>query len=213
MKTEFYSEQINRLPASGRHLIGHQTEDSITVYQAFNPAIADYAVRCQQFGGSAYSFNRMSWIKPGFLWMMYRSGWAMKENQERILAIRLAKEYFNRILSEAVISSFDVDFFPTQETWRQAIQDSSVRLQWDPDHDPYGGKLTRKAIQIGMSGDVLREFCTNQIKKIADITDFVKEQRVHVFNRELNKLQIPFEEVINVDKQVAEKSGISLTIN
>jgi len=25
--------------------------------------------------------NRMTWIKPNFLWMMYRSGWASKKNQ------------------------------------------------------------------------------------------------------------------------------------
>ncbi len=38
--------------------------------------------------------NRMTWIKPNFLWMMYRSGWAVKKNQERILAIKLTKKGF-----------------------------------------------------------------------------------------------------------------------
>ncbi|WP_422570328.1 DUF4291 family protein, partial [Erwinia billingiae] len=29
----------------------------------------------------------MTWIKPSFLWMMYRSGWGMKDpGQKRILA-------------------------------------------------------------------------------------------------------------------------------
>ncbi|MFM7854759.1 MAG: DUF4291 family protein [Flammeovirgaceae bacterium] len=27
------------------------------------------------------SLNRMTWMKPNFLWMMYRSGWATKHNQ------------------------------------------------------------------------------------------------------------------------------------
>ena len=55
---------------------------TVVVYQAFNPEIAQYAVQNQHFGGPAYNFNRMSWIKTNFLWMMYRSGWATKKNQE-----------------------------------------------------------------------------------------------------------------------------------
>ena len=37
------------------------------------------------FGG-AFSLDRMSWIKPNFLWMMFRSGWGTKEGQEVTLA-------------------------------------------------------------------------------------------------------------------------------
>ncbi|MFT5999906.1 MAG: hypothetical protein ACI81P_002365 [Neolewinella sp.] len=38
----------------------------------------------QQLGGPAFSYQRMSWIKPNFLWMMYRCGWAKKQDQERL---------------------------------------------------------------------------------------------------------------------------------
>ena len=89
MKTEKYTEQKLRLPISGKQIIGRKENESIVVYQAFNLNIASYAVQHQKFGGDSYSFNRMSWIKPGFLWMMHRAGWAQKENQERILAITL----------------------------------------------------------------------------------------------------------------------------
>ena len=34
----------------------------------------------------------MSWIKTSFLWMMHRSGWGTKENQERILQINILLE-------------------------------------------------------------------------------------------------------------------------
>jgi hypothetical protein len=76
MKIEKYTEQINRLPKSGKQIIGQCDDNNIIVYQAFNPRITAYAVTHQQFGGDEYSFNRMSWIKPGFLWMMHRAGWA-----------------------------------------------------------------------------------------------------------------------------------------
>lgn len=38
-------------------------QHTITVYQAYNDAIADVAVRDGRFG-APFSFNRMTWIKP-----------------------------------------------------------------------------------------------------------------------------------------------------
>lgn len=73
-----------------------------------------------------------------------------------------------------------------------------MRLQWDPDHDPYGGKLDRKAIQIGMKGEVLRWFGTEMIRRIVDVTDFVQAQKRHVDDRELDLLEIPRETVYEV---------------
>ena len=34
--------------------------------------------------------------------MMYRSGWGQKENQERVLAVRISREGFDTILSQAL---------------------------------------------------------------------------------------------------------------
>ena len=52
----------------------------------------------------------MTWIKPSFLWMMYRSGWGTKTDQERILAIDITREGFNTILSGVVLSAFDPEY-------------------------------------------------------------------------------------------------------
>ncbi len=54
--------------------------------------------------------ERMTWIKPSFLWMMYRSGWATKPGQERVLAVELLRSGFEQALSEACLSSFDRRF-------------------------------------------------------------------------------------------------------
>jgi len=55
-----------------------------------------------------------------------------------------------------------------------------VRFQWDPDHDPYGNAISRRAIQIGIKGEMLKEFNNKMIFKIIDITDFVADQRRYV---------------------------------
>ena len=44
----------------------------------------------------------MSWIKTNFLWMMYRSGWASKRNQEKVFAVRISRKGFEEILSKAL---------------------------------------------------------------------------------------------------------------
>lgn len=189
---EFFSK---RLPSSGRHIVAYHTEDEITVYQAYNHKIADWAVANQKLGGSAFSYNRMSWIKPNFLWMMYRCGWASKENQERVLAITIRRTAWEEILSQAVFSSYQPDVYGTHEEWKASLAASEVRLQWDPAHDPYGAKLERKAIQIGMKGDILRKFGTEMIRRIDDITEFVKLQRLYIDADDLFELTVPKETV------------------
>jgi len=195
MKTENYNDQQKILPTEGQHIIAQSDAETITVYQAFRKETGEFAVTNQKFGGNFYSFQRMTWIKPNFMWMMYRSGWAMKPGQECILAIKLKKEGFSKILSEAVHSSFQVDVYDDRAAWQDALQNSEVRLQWDPDHDPQGEKLTRKAIQLDLRGNILQQFNNDWIIEIEDITSFVAEQRVFA-QGDFGELEVPVERVI-----------------
>ncbi|MEZ0611095.1 DUF4291 domain-containing protein [Fibrella sp. WM1] len=183
-----YSQYERTLPQEGYHILGQLRGESIVVYQAFNEAIAWYAVQHQRFGGSTYSFNRMSWIKPNFLWMMYRAGWASKANQERILAIEIPLHHFISLLEQAVYSSYQPAIYTTESDWQAALALSDVRLQWDPDHDPLGNRLPRRAIQLGIRGNTLRAFANEWIQSIEDVTDFVKEQSERVADRNLADL-------------------------
>jgi Domain of unknown function (DUF4291) len=46
-------------------------EDTITVYQAFNAAIAEAAVTHQKLSASPeFRKGRFTWIKPSWCWMM-----------------------------------------------------------------------------------------------------------------------------------------------
>ncbi|KAL4229113.1 hypothetical protein ACF0H5_012152 [Mactra antiquata] len=185
LKTELYSEQKQKLwPSSGRHILAQYDDKNIVVYQAFCPEIASYAVKNGKFGGESYSFARMTWIKTNFLWMMYRAGWATKKRQERILAITITKAGFDEILQNARGSGIQRNEGPDE-----------VRLQWDPDHDPHGGKCDRRAVQLGLRGTMVSKFNDAWIQKIEDITDFVVEQHQFVLEDQLDKLITPLEEV------------------
>jgi len=194
-----YLDQLPLWPSSGRHILAQFDADSIYVYQAYRPAIARYAVEHQRFGGE-FKFTRMSWIKPNFLWMMYRAGWATKEGQEHILAVRLR---------EAVPSGFLAPRYATREDWQAAAAESHVRLQWDPDHHPSGAPLERRAIQLGLRGPALRRYGMEELLAIEDVTPFVAEQRAHVTGGQLSQLLIPEERVYHpADPAAATNVGL-----
>lgn len=169
-QTASYSEQKTCWPKNGKHILALFDEESVIVYQAFKPSIAEYAVKNQRFGGDEFSFDRMSWIKTNFLWMMYRCGWASKKNQERVLAVTISRAGFEQILANAYTVGF-------QKSRKVQTSDIEVRLQWDPDHSPTYEKLMRRAIQLGLKGKILSVYGTEWVQRIEDITDFVHEQK------------------------------------
>jgi len=198
IQTEPYLEQVKRWPGSGRHILAQFDAQTVVVYQAYRPAIGRFASQEQRFGGE-FSLTRMSWIKPNFLWMMYRSGWGTKEGQEITLAVRLRRSAFDEILQLAVHSNYVPEVYASPENWRTRLAQSQVRLQWDPDHDPRGDKQERRAIQLGLAGDVLNQYAKNWIVSIEDISGFVAEQRAHAESNAFANLVTPQEEVYPVN--------------
>ncbi|WP_165229301.1 DUF4291 domain-containing protein [Aquisphaera insulae] len=208
LTTEPYTTQSARWPQSGRHILAQFDAESVIVYQAYRPEIGRFAARHGAFGGG-FSLNRMSWIKPNFLWMMYRSGWGTKEGQEVTLAVRLRRSAFDEILRRAVHSTFIPGLHEGEDAWRRAVAGSDVRLQWDPDHGPSGAPLERRAIQLGLRGDALARYARDWLLGIEDISDFVAEQRAHASAPYAN-LATPREEVYEVaDRDVAARLGVS----
>jgi hypothetical protein len=206
--TEAYLDQKARWPNSGRYIMAQFDAESVIVYQAYNPAIGHFAARHGYFGGD-FGMGRMSWIKPNFLWMMYRSGWGTKENQEVTLAVRLRREAFDEILREAVHSSYTPEVYASQDDWKRAVARSDVRLQWDPDHGPSGNPVERRAIQLGLRGEVLSRYAREWLIDIQDISGFVDEQRTNA-KAPHDRLVIPKEEIYSVaDLEVTERLGLS----
>lgn len=207
MRLQPYSTQLARWPRSGKHILAQCDADSIWVYQAYRPAIARYAVEHQKFGGE-FSFSRMSWIKPNFLWMMFRSGWATKEGQEHVLAVRLKRGFFDELLRSAVASSFHGSRFDSPEEWAAAVEKSECRLQWDPDHDPAGRPVERRAIQLGLRGSLLRRYGGSEVLAIEDITSLVAGQRPHAIGMHA-ELLVPEEDVyVPTDPLAAAAVGL-----
>lgn len=206
---EPYLNQASKWPQTGRHILAQFDENTVVVYQAYRPAIGLFAAEHGYFGGE-FSLNRMSWIKPNFLWMMYRSQWGTNPGQEVILAVWLVRSAFDEILASAVHSNFVPEVYESEKKWQQAVKSSAVRLQWDPDHHPSGAKLERRAIQLGLRGSALAGYARDWIVNIEDISEFVQQQRQY---KEGDRIQLltPSETVYPViDPDVCQRLGLSV---
>jgi hypothetical protein len=141
--------------------------ETITVYQAYDPAVAEPALAAQTFV-PPFKRGRMTWIKPSFLWMMYRCGWAAKPGQTRVLAVAIAREGFARALAQSCGSSPASG--ETHESWQERMAASPVRVQWDPERDLHLNRLDHRSIQIGLSGEAVDRYVGEWITGITGIT-------------------------------------------
>ncbi|MEK4008416.1 DUF4291 domain-containing protein [Paenibacillus sp. FSL H3-0333] len=201
-------KQLERtINVEDRIIMAHYNDQTVRVYQAYNHKIADEVSELGQFGPS-FKIDRMTWIKPSFLWMMYRSGWATKTDQERILAIDLTREGFNHILSRVILSSYDPDLYASQEKWQTKLQASQVRCQWDLDRDIHGNKLPRRAIQLGLRGEMVHKYIHEWIIEINDITEFVIDTREAIQSGQFSTDQLPRETPYPVENSIKRTLGI-----
>ena len=152
-------------------------DKTIRVYQAYCNTIGTEAVKLGTFGPS-FKLTRMTWIKPSFLWMMYRSGWGTKDkHQEIILAIDIKREAFDYIVKNAIPSFKPSNVNDTEEEWKEKIKSSDIRVQWDPERDIYGNPLDYRSIQLGLRGKAIEKYVKEWIVKIEDITSYVHDLR------------------------------------
>jgi hypothetical protein len=144
-----------------RQVRAKHDDDTLVVYQAYAPAIAEPALKAQMFV-PPFKRERMTWIKPSFNWMMYRCGWGSKPGQERVLAITITRAGFNWALEHSTLSH---ERNPT----------SPVRVQWDPERDVALQRLDDRAIQVGLSGEAVHAYVDEWIQGIEDVTPLARE--------------------------------------
>jgi hypothetical protein len=157
-----------------RQIRANYDDKTIRVYQAYSDAIADSALKHQTFVAPPFKMERMTWIKPSFLWMMYRADWGNKdENQKRILAIDIIREGFEWALAHSCPSHPDPGM--NHEDWEQLKNSSPVRIQWDPERDLLLQPQPHRAIQIGLSKEAVKLYVNQWVCRITDVTPLAHE--------------------------------------
>jgi hypothetical protein len=150
--------------------------DTIAIYQAYSPAIADAALKANTFV-PPFSFHRMTWIKPSFLWLMHRSNWGQKCGQERVVCVRVNRSGWEKALSLAVLTSFVPGVDPGPDAWAERFAAAVVHLQWDPERSLRGTGLPYSSIQVGLSRHIIREYVEDWVVWIEDYMPRVRKMR------------------------------------
>jgi len=190
-----------------REIRAAYTEKTIRVYQAYSQRIAEAALLSGTFSPPHFKLDRMTWIKPSFLWMMYRSGWATKKGQERILAIDITREGFEWALHNSALSIFNKELYKSHEGWKECLRSIPVRIEWDPGRNIHLEKSNEKAIQIGLSGKAVSLYVEEWITSITDVTSFCHEIRAAIINESADQQSksIPEEKTYPVDLEIQKK--------
>ncbi|MEV7191757.1 DUF4291 domain-containing protein [Streptomyces sp. NPDC093510] len=162
------------------------TDSTITVYQAYAPELGVPAARTGRFPAT-WKRDRMTWIKPSFLWMMYRCGWAAKEGQQTVLAVEIAREGFDWALRNACLSHYVRGLHPDRAAWRRDLRRAPARVQWDPERDLHLDPLPHRSLQLGLSGEASRRYADEWTVSITDVTDRARE--IHALVRDGNDLE------------------------
>ncbi|NHZ36236.1 DUF4291 domain-containing protein [Massilia rubra] len=146
---------------------------TIRVYQAYSNEVAEAALARGTFVSPPFKMERMTWIKPSFLWMMYRAGWGFKDDgQRRILAIDISRDGFEWALEHGCLSHAEGDAEGSAEVNKDRYP---VRIQWDPERDLHLNKLGYRSIQIGLSKEAVSLYVTQWVRAITDVTPLAHE--------------------------------------
>ncbi len=177
--------------------------DTIVMYQAYSVAIAKPALKQQTFV-KPFSFNRMTWIKPSFLWLMHRSQWGQKSNQDNILAVRITRTGWESALCMGVLTGYEKSVHANPMTWRNQFENAKVHVQWDPERSIKGADMQVDSIQVGLSRHVIHHFVDEWIVSIEDYTPLVKTIRrlLHKGDIRNAKKKLPPEYVYPVPDEI-----------
>jgi hypothetical protein len=162
------------------------TEDTITVYQAYPPEIGVPAVRTGRFP-TAWKRDRMTWVKPSFLWMMYRCGWSTKAGQETVLAVEISRAGFAWALRNACLSHYVRGLHADQDDWKRQLRQAPTRVQWDPERDLRLAPLPYRSLQLGLAGEAATRYADEWIVGIQDVTRLAQQVHALVRSGELDR--------------------------
>ena len=191
-----------------RQVRGFQIGETIRVYQAYSHSIADAAVRAQTFV-APFKMTRMTWIKPSFWWMMYRSNWGTSSGQERVLAIDIATSGLLWALEHSCMRHFDGTLHESKSSWEKEMENSCVRIQWDPEIDSTLERLPYRSIQIGLAGEAVERYVNDWIKRIEDQTDTVENIRLKPLYEQTRIVEsiIERETPLELEPSIAKRIG------
>ena len=191
-----------------RQIRASYDDKGIRVYQAYRKEIAKPALAANRFV-PPFCLSRMTWIKPSFLWMMYRSGWALKEGQQNVLAVTISRKGFEWAIANASLSHFVASVYDSHNDWKKKKALSPVRIQWDPERNIQLGRLEYRSIQIGLGPRASEKYVNEWTISIDDVTPLAHKIHKLVKKGEIEKAKslLPLEQPYPLSSDLAKLIG------
>jgi hypothetical protein len=179
---------------------------TIVVYQAYSPAIALPALKAKKFV-PPFSFNRMTWIKPSFPWLMERSNWGQKSGQEHTLAVRITRSGWEEALALGVLTTPEPAIYPNHAAWKTQFDNAQVHIQWDTERSIRGSALNYETIQVGLSRHIIKKYVDEWVTDIQDCTALVTKlyQLINSGHADKAKKLLPTERVYPLSEALQKR--------
>lgn len=157
-----------------RQIFANYNDDCIRLYQIFSKEISSSLMATFKFG-KAFNYNRVTWVKPSFLWTMQRSKFLSTKGEASVLAINIKRDCFERLLENSHIANPVLGaYFNSEKEFSKESREQPNTVQWDPDKNIIGKRLNRRALQLGLHPKSHQIFEEN-IVAVADVTPLVKK--------------------------------------
>lgn len=153
-------------------------EGKIALFHAFSP---EY-IQKDQLSEEKLNMDRMTWMKTSLLWTLYRSDWATKERQERIVEVQVQPTYIEELVAKAVKTK-DPQANNSKVLYQKDPDRAILGKIWNKGQDNYWLKA-RRTMQIGIRGSELERYINEIVPtNLTDITATVnrvnKQQPKH----------------------------------
>ncbi|WP_443063940.1 DUF4291 domain-containing protein [Streptomyces sp. NBC_00659] len=168
------TDRVDAEPRNDLH-VGHPARGKAPRTQR-SGAVGKFSDACQ----GKVCEHGLTWIKPSFLWMMYRSNWGTSTGQETVLAVEIDRDGFDWALRHACLSSYVRGLHPDRSTWQRDLKHAPSRVQWDPERDLNLRPLPYRSLQLGLSGTTSSRYADEWTVSISDVTPLAREIRALV---------------------------------
>ena len=201
LETELYSVQSADWPTEGRVILAQYDDDSIVVYQAYRPAIGNFRRQAwllrRPVQAVADVVDQAQLSVDGCTGAVGLGSKVKKSCWPFASSVRRSTRFYGKLSTRP----FDLRVTSHARRGKRRPPRRTFGCSGDPDHAPDGAKLERRAIQLGLRGEVLAEYAREWIVDITDISEFVRAQRDNSVPTRYDQLAMPRERVYPVTDQ------------
>ena len=178
-----------------RRFRAHQDADTVIVYQAYPPALAEEVASSGALGGR-WRTDRHTRIQPSWVWAMERYDWGQRPDRERIFALSIRRTGLDAMLAAAVCAQFDSALYASREAWHLATRYAPVLVSWEAPPKGAGGPVPRLTVHGPLVERLAREW-------VVSVTEVTAEARSGAVARAAR------EAGLHLDAETAARIGCS----